>query len=605
MPPRIFVDLNDTWLMQPDQSDKGDLLGFIDPAHDDHRWIPAPVPGTVVDACPDLYGYLGPAWYRKHFTAPADWAGKRVVVRFESVTDHCRVYLNGQEVGANNDGYLPFEIDLSGALRPGQDNVLAMWTENQPRQEDLPGFERGWRTYCGIMREVRLIVSDPLHVGAVRVLRAAPDAGGGRLELEVDLSNNRGESAQAEIEASVRQGDKVLAWFRAGPQDLAKDGRTTLPLGGHVPGVEAWSPKNPGLYHVQVRLLDRGREVDSMELRTGFRTIEVRDQGLLLNGEPLTLTGFDRHEDSPRTGLCTDMAIVRADLEAIRQTGGNFVRMAHYPHHPAELDLCDELGILVMDEIPLYWWRGHHLGEELFKTKRANARRQLTTMIQRDRHHPCVIFWSVSNETHESLPEVREGNADLIRHARKLDPTRLATHVASQWHQQMAFEADDVICVNGYPSIHLDRWRNLPEDFDEVMNKQPRLPELNFETAADFWRRRLRAVHEAFPDKPIVITEYGHPAVLGVTEGHMSEQRQARVIRNDASAMDAPYVAGITIWCWADHTWHESLTSPMTISYYGVVTRDRKAKLGLQAAAEAFAAFRQIPRGAAAKKAKG
>ncbi|MCC7145835.1 MAG: hypothetical protein IT443_05270 [Phycisphaeraceae bacterium] len=602
MSSRIVMELTTPWLMQPDQADKGELLGFHLADHDDRQWLPAPVPGTVVDACPDLYGFLGPAWFRRHFSVPADWAHRHVVVRFESVTDHCRVYLNSQLVGANDDGYLPFEIDLSAALRPGTDNVLAVWIDNMPRQQDLPGFERGWRTYCGIMREVNLIVTDQLRLQATRLLRAEPDSAGGNLELEIDLANRRAQATEAAVEVVVRDATgKELAKLSAGPAPIANGGAATLNVTGPVPKAQPWSPRQPTLYQLEVRLLENGREIDRFTLRTGFRTIQVRDEGLLLNGQPLVLTGFDRHEDSPRTGLCPDLDIVKADLQAIKRAGGNFVRMAHYPHHPAELDLCDEMGILVMDEIPLYWWRGLHLGQDIFKAKRGNARRQLTTMIQRDRHHPCVIFWSVSNETHENLPEVREGNADLIRHARKLDPTRLATHVASQWHEQMAFEADDVICVNGYPSIHLDRWRNLPDDFDQVMNKQPLLPEFNWETARDFWRRRLECVHQAFPGKPIVITEYGHPGVKGVCAGHMSEQRQARVIENDPSAMTAPYMAGITIWCWADHTWHETLNSPMTIAYYGVVTRDRQPKLGLEAAARAFAAFRQIPRGPAAR----
>jgi len=178
------------------------------------------------------------------------------------------------------------------------------------------------------------------------------------------------------------------------------------------------------------------------------------------------------------------------------------------------------------------------------------------------------------------MPEVAEGNDTLIRLAQELDPTRFATHVCSWWYHNFNFQFDDVICVNGYPSHHLDRWQNLCSD-QNVMNTQPRLPEPHWPTATNFWREKLAAVHEKFPDKAIVITEFGHPVIKGVAEGHYGEQRQIKVLEAESAGMDAPYVAGMTIWCWADHTWHESLSDNLAISPYGIVTRDRRPKASL------------------------
>ncbi len=199
-----------------------------------------------------------------------------------------------------------------------------------------------------------------------------------------------------------------------------------------------------------------------MDVRFGFRRIEAGEGGLLLNGRPVFLTGFNRHEDSPCTGMAPDLGIVRRDLEDMVRLGANFVRLCHYPHDPRELDLCDELGLLAMAEIPLYWWNGLEEGEEACARKLAAAERQLTNMIRRDVNHPSVILWSVSNETQEQRAEVAAGNAELVRLAKRLDPSRLAVHVSDHWREHPHFEADDVLCVNAYPSW-AGQWKTPPE----------------------------------------------------------------------------------------------------------------------------------------------
>ena len=179
--------------------------------------------------------------------------------------------------------------------------------------------------------------------------------------------------------------------------------------------------------------------MDSQSLRIGFRRIETRKDKLYLNGVPIVLTGFNRHEDSITRNMCMDLETARSDFKEMKDAGANFVRLCHYPHHPGEVDLCDELGLLVMDEIPLYWWDGLAEGEEACAHKLQAAKDQLTALIQRDRNHPSVIFWSVSNETEEDRPEVVAGNDALVKLAKKLDPTRLAVHVSNHWQEYAAF----------------------------------------------------------------------------------------------------------------------------------------------------------------------
>ncbi len=344
-------------------------------------------------------------------------------------------------------------------------------------------------------------------------------------------------------------------------------------MAGRIDGAQAWSPQQPTLYTANVELLAGGEAIDQQTSRFGFRKIEVRDGRLVLNGQEIVLCGFNRHEDSPRTDMCTNLETARADLLDMRSLGCNFVRLCHYPHHPGEIDLCDELGLLVMGEIPLYWWDGLAEGEANCAAKLAAAKRQLTSMIARDRNHPSVILWSVSNETKEERPEVVAGNIELIELARRLDTTRLAVHVSVHWWEHPHFEADDVICVNAYPT-----WsgRKKGPDYDLAESQQ-------------FWRDELAKLHELYPGKPILVSEFGYPGLSGFRDGATGEDMQAAAIAAEFEAMKAPYVCGWTIWCYADHAWPgKGSGGGVSVSPFGVVSRARQRTRSHAVVAEMF-----------------
>jgi GNAT superfamily N-acetyltransferase len=282
--------------------------------------------------------------------------------------------------------------------------------------------------------------------------------------------------------------------------------------------------------------------------------------------------------------MCTDLATARADLEHMKSLGANFVRLCHYPHHPGELDLCDELGLLAMAEIPLYWWNGLEEGEMACARKLEAAKRQLASMIRRDANHPAVIMWSVSNETQEQRPEVVSGNAELVALARELDPTRPATHVSDRWREHPHFGNDDIVCLNAYPS-----WAGRGGEGN---------PAYDLAESARSWREGLAGVHELYPEKPILVSEFGYPALESTFENGLGEDVQARVIETEFAAMDAPYVCGATVWCWADHPWpEESFVAYLTTSPFGVVTRERRPKAARDVVRRVFRERRGIAEG--------
>jgi beta-glucuronidase len=223
-----------------------------------------------------------------------------------------------------------------------------------------------------------------------------------------------------------------------------------------------------------------------------------------------------------------------------------------------------------MDEIPLYGSTGMEEDEEQWRAKVEHARRQLDTMIRRDWNHPSLIFWSVSNETREEHAIVVQGNDDLIRYAKELDPSRLSVHVAFRWDDRRScegrFNDDDVICVNSYP------WMG-----DPGLTGVPRLAEMT-----QCWMDNLDRLHKVYPNKPILIAEFGYRSLEAVFDNMAGEDVHARVLEAQYTGMSAPYVCGATIWCYADHAWplRQRRDSPrsVTISPYGVVTRDRKPK---------------------------
>lgn len=564
---RERVDLTGLWQFQPDPCDEGERDGWSEPAHETRLWREVRVPCDFGTCLPGLESYEGAGWFRQTFQLPPDWEGSRVVLEFDGANYRTAVWVNGERVGAHPDGFLGFEIAVTDVLRPGEENTVAVRVDNTRREADVPGRQRGWRPYGGILRPVHLLATNPLHVDAPRI-RAYPATLGGHFKLDALAVNDGTDPVTCRLAVEVEdpQG-AACGTFTSGPAHLDPGKSATLSVGGGVSTARPWSPPDPVLYTSRVRLLEDEQVVDESPVRFGFRRVEVGSGGILLNGEQLFLTGFNRHEDSAQRGMCTDLDAAREDFEKMKEAGANFVRLCHYPHSAGELDLCDELGLLVMAEIPLYWWGGSEGEQGAAGGKLGAAKRQLLSMMRRDYNHPSIILWSVSNETQERHPEVASGNAELIRLAQAVDPTRPAVHVSHQWWTDEAdFSADDVLCVNGYPS-----WAAAEREDEAV------------DAAARRWTEKLEQLREQHPHRPILVTEFGHPALEGARDCSAGEDRQSAVIEKEFTAICEAGVCGATVWCWADHPWPEEdfiALRRVTTSPFGVLSRERRQKKG-------------------------
>lgn len=550
--------LSGTWRFQMDPRSQGVAMGYTSDACLTTSWLETAVPISVNRIAPGMDFYTGPCWFARSFAVPESWRGSRIVVRFEGVNFRSRVWVNGRFLGEHLDGFTPFEFAIQDAVKPGQDNLLMVEVDTTSHPEDVPGTTRGWHPFGGILRDVLLEQTAGVHVENARI--SAEPAGGrdaGICAIACDLVNDTAGPVDAQLCVDIVDADrKAIASFTGESRTLAAGGSATLKMQETLAGVVPWSPQAPRLYTARMRAVVGGRSLDQIDVRFGVRRIEVANGQLLLNGKPIYCKGFNRHEDSAARDMCSDIDTVRRDLLDMKAMGCNFVRMCHYPHDSRELDLCDELGLMVMSEIPLWQFKGLREGSGVSAQRIVAAKRQLVDMVGRDYSHPAIIMWSVSNEAWDNRPEVATANDEMVRLVRGLDRTRPVTHVADHWFDEARFEEDDLICLNAYP-VHFHDPHFAPEQREGQGN---------------WWRDRLAKVHAKYPNKPIMVTEFGHMCISGTWQNYYGEDAQAAVIESQYAGMHAPYVCGAVIWCYADY-FSGGRTSP-----WGVVSRDRTHK---------------------------
>ena len=574
---REELNLSGRWEFLADRKNEGLGASYFSDNCEAGGWRETSIP-CGFDACgPDMERYIGTCWFRRAFDVPSSMRGRRIVIRFEGVNYNASVWVNGTSVGENADAFLPFEFRIGDLLHYGTANRIVVRVDNVRRRGQFPLFE-GWYGQGGILREVKLIATEFLRIERARVTAEPDGKSGGRLSLRALLVNEGGQAGAAKLRVSISDsGGKRIAGFVSEETDLKKEGRSEASVEGAVAGVVAWSPASPALYSAKVDLLASGERVDSVKVSFGFRRVEIRDEKILLNGEPVFLMGFNRHEDSPRMGMAVDLEQARADFEDMKRMGCNFVRFCHYPHHPGELDLCDAIGLLVMTEAAMNEC-GHvdhpdPNGGFPFSPADAPAileggKRHVRKMVQRDANHPSAIICSVGNESAEECPEIVQTNAEIIRYGRELDPTRLWTHVSNSYEKpgvETFYEADDLICINCYPT------HRFPVTEETLAEKFP--------DSTRFIRETAEKLHRMFPGKPIMITEFGYPLYedAGALNG---EEVQAAATEAEFRGMTAPYVRGAVVWHYAHHPWAGGAfyCGGRAMSPYGYMSRDRKTR---------------------------
>ncbi len=531
-----------------------------------------PVPGAYNDIYEgrEIRDHVGEVVYERQVDRPPHAQGQRLRLHFGSVTHKCRVYWNGVYIGGHEGGFLPFELDVTEAFLPGS-NRLTVVADNvvdhstlpcgtlEKRQypglaeavKNFPNFD--YFNYSGIMRPVVLCVLPEAHVEAVEV----------QGDMEGTFSYKVQTEGKGDVSVRVLKDGQAL-WTGKGAEGS-----------GQLKKVLCWCPETPALYDLEITVATENGVQDVYTERFGFRTVEVRDCALLLNGKPVYLKGFGKHEDSPVLGRGYSLAYNVKDLSLMQWMGSNSFRTSHYPYSDEMMRLCDEMGILVIDETPAV---GMHttftatgmkvdVTSPTWQTLRtANHHRQvMEEMIARDKNHPCVIMWSVANEPASEEAGAHDYFAPLFDLARELDPQHrpvtFVTHCEATVETCEVAALCDVIMLNRYYG-----WYSEEGDIP---------------AAKALLSDELDRYHARYPQKPIMLGEFGADAVAGLhdtTPLMFSEEFQKEMIEAYCQVLDEKeYVCGEHVWNFADFATAEAVKRVQG-NKKGVFTRERKPK---------------------------
>ena len=445
--------------------DKSDIVEY-----DFDRSPTMAIPGDWNSQDPKLQNYEGTVWMRQQFNAaPKD--GKRYFLYFGAVNYEAHVYLNGKKVGSHKGGFTPFQFDVTGKLKPGQNTVIVK-ADNTRHQDDIPTVSTDWWNYGGITRDVILAEVPESHISDYKIQLAKGDLR--RIEGFVQID---GPQRAQDVTVTIPEAG-IKATVHTGA-----DGRAQISIPLSAKALRYWSPDDPKLYSVKV-----AAATDSLEDRIGFRTIVTKGQDILLNGKSIFMRGVSLHDENPLIpGRLRGSGDMRMMLQWAKEMNCNYVRLAHYPHSEEMTRLADEMGLLVWAEVPVYWtisWQN----QDVFN----NAKQQLTDMVVRDRNRASVVIWSIGNET--PVSEVRTGfMGRLADTVRSLDTTRL---------------------VGAALEVH--------RNGNEIVMEDPLADKLDLisfnEYAGWYWATNADMLNYRFNitgNKPVLITEFGADALGG------------------------------------------------------------------------------------------
>ncbi len=510
---RTLIPFNDGWLYHPEP---------VDDTAPDSRFEPVTLPHANV-VLPhhnfDNAEYQFISTYRRRFTPPELEPGQRLFVDFEGAMIASTVALNGVRLGEYRGGFTPFSFDLTDQLVPGE-NLLTVHLDSRERTDIPPyGFVVDYLTFGGIYREVALRVVDACHIEDVFVQTRDVLTGQPRVAADTTLRNltNAPRALTLRAELLDAQGQRLADATEA---IALAPGEALYTLEMQASGVRRWTLDDPALYTLRVTLAERGALTDCVDTRFGFREARFEPDGFYLNGERLPLIGLNRHQTYPYIGAAAPARLQRRDAEIVKwELGCNLVRTSHYPQSRHFLDRCDEIGLLVFEEIP--GWQ--HIGDDDWKQLSLDY---LRAMIVRDRSRPAIILWGVRvNESPDDEAFYTATNAL----ARRLDPTRQTGGV--RYFQDSQF-LEDVFTYNDFSNTVVEP-KHTPHMVTEFNGHM-------FPTKS--WDQEERAVEHALRHARIQDRQIGMPDVVGAIG-----------------------------WCAFDYNTHQEFGSGDRVCYHGVM----------------------------------
>jgi beta-galactosidase len=469
---RVRESLDADWKFKrqadPGAATEAEFVGAEQTAYNDSHWTAITLPhtwdATWENPFPTSSHFRGVGWYRRQFRVRPEWQNKRVSVAFKGVFQIADVWVNGKFAGHHVGGFTGFQLDVTDLLHWNAPNLLAVRVDDVMNPAIAPANETNVTVYGGIYRTVSLLVTEPLHVRAngtwvtMEGTAVAP-----LVRVRTWIENSAMSSASAKLETAIVDDEgHTVATLNGGATVAPGETREFDQTSTVIANPLLWSPNAPHLYQAVSTLADGARPADRYVTTFGIRFLRVDPaSGFVLNGRPINLHGVDRRQDYGFLGDAVPEAVGRRDIQWIKNMGANFLRTAHYPQDPAVLDECDRLGILTWEEIPnikIHIYPGVEDSANPVFTERfprplmANLKQQMREMIERDRNHPAIFIWGVSDDL--SSYHYPEDFVELSDAVHALDPTR--------WSAGRAPHVTDIIDATSSQDL-LEEHRQHPD----------------------------------------------------------------------------------------------------------------------------------------------
>jgi len=496
------------------------------------EWEKMIVPSSWNTQNEKYFLYEGSAVYTRTFLYKNN-GEERVYLKFGAVNYDAKVFLNKEYLGCHKGGSTPFYMEVTGLLK--EQNRILVVANNTRNKDHVPTDNTDWFNYGGIYRDVEIIRLPATFIKDFTIA-LVPDGSFNKIRI------------QLETEGPAKNGSAILTIGQLGINQSIeiRDGQGSFVIEAQP---ELWSPDSPKLYEVSIAYGE-----DIIREKIGFREIRVDGQEIVLNGKSIYLKGISAHEESVKNGKAVTDAEIIENFNLAKEMNCNYMRLAHYPHTERAAQIADEMGILLWEEIPVYWSINFN-NPETYR----DAENQLTELIRRDRNRASVIVWAVGNENPDTDARVTFMSS-LARKAKELDSTRLVSaacmldHVNHIINDRLADDLD-IIGANEYYGWYQTNFDNLVKLFDNSK-----------------------------PNKPVIITEFGADAKAGhrgTVDEKGTEDCQVDIYRKQVEVFNRiPYVKGTSPWILYDFRCPRRL-HPITQNYYntkGLLSEDKSHK---------------------------
>lgn len=525
--------------------------------------LPESKKAIMVPSCwsnePGMLHYEGDVWMETSIFTSLPNA--RIV--FGAVNNECDVYLDGKHLGYHYGPFTEFSFIAEG-LTPGE-HRLVLRTNNLHNEEDtIPLSNSDWFHYGGIIRSVEVHEFASVLIESMKleyILTADNDA-----SINAIISLYSAKDIHTSLRLSVD--NEALAECQ-----VSVCGRTEISLPVTLHNISRWDPTNPILYTFTAEC-----EGDSLRERTGFRTIEIKDRGFLLNGKPIFFKGVNRHEEHPDWGFAVPANLAKKDIDIIRDLGCNFIRGSHYPNAKATLDYMDEVGMLFWEEVPMWQFRQWHYENSTVLNRAAKLH---SAMVHRDYNHPSIVVWGLHNEVDTEAQSTYEATKLFRQTIEAYDRSRLITFASKFPLTDICFALADFISINYYIGWYKGALTDWPDFIAELSAYLEKTGNGN---------------------KPLVMSEFGAGAIYGhrETESEVtwSENYQHQYLDYTLDLFqNHERINGALIWQFCDiragsrtceSGIRRALSRPRSFNNKGIVNEYRKPKLAYYAVKKAF-----------------